>query len=394
MENFVHDPLDLTKDQIRLLRISSKESGIIQCDTKPFDRKSCPPYTALSYLWGPPLPARIISLNDKPFEIRENLWDFFEQLLEGLIPCIQDGKGLDIDYLWVDQLCIDQSSIAEKSSQVNQMTRVYEDAHQVMVCLGKASSTSSMALKSLPHLVQQYRIMSFRTFAIKNLLKRADHPKKQFAERCVHELRGLAEIFQRQYWSRVWIAQEFILPQSVLLVCGADVVDWGHLEGVLFVRRGIGLAYQKLKTQSLQEEKEVAVLGPASAILLARLQVSRDNQRKKTSKRETNMSLHDTIFTFHRLECEDPRDHLYGLMGLVRQEEKVSADYSKPANIVYCEMLQRLEASQLSVLYRESMQYLGMVMQVTGREGEMLQKPALTAFKRVFGHKDPWSEFE
>jgi hypothetical protein len=396
METFVHNPLDLTKDQIRLLRVSSMELDIIRCATEHFDRDSCPPYTAVSYLWGPPLPLRTISLNDKRFEIRENLWDFLEQLLEGLIPCtaMEDGKDFDTYYLWIDQLCIDQSSIAEKSLQVNRMARIYEDAHQVMAWLGKASSTSSKALKSLPHLTQQYQTMKHWPFAIKNLLKRASHAKENFAEIYNHELRGLAEIFQRPYWSRVWVAQEFILPQSLLIVCGADVIDWGHLESVLIVRHGIGLAYQKMEAQSLQEEEEVSVVGSALAILLARLQVSRDNQRKKTTKRETNMSLHDTVFTFYRLECEDPRDHLYGLMGLIRQDEKISTDYSKPASMVYCEMLQHLETSQLSVLYKKPMQYLGVVMEVTGREEEMVQKPALKAFNAIFGHKYPWLEFE
>jgi len=143
----------------------------------------------------------------------------------------------------------------------------------------------------------------------------------------------------------------------------------------------------------LHGEEEVAVLGRAQAILLARLQVSQDNRKKKSYKRETKMTLHDVIFTFHRFECEDPRDHVYGLMGLVRQDQKVPVNYSKPANIVYWEMLQHLELFKYSVLYRRPMQYLGTVMGVTGREDELVQKPALKAFKRIFGHEHPWAEF-
>lgn len=52
-----------------------------------------------------------------------------------------------------------------------------------------------------------------------------------------------------------------------------------------------------------------------------------------------NYPLESCIEDFSNRDCEDPRDKVYGLMGLVREEERFKVDYSKSAQQIYCELV-------------------------------------------------------
>jgi len=63
MDSFQYEPLQPNGNQVRLLCFSDDPGGQPGYTLKTFDINECPPYDALSYMWGPPLPTRIISLN-------------------------------------------------------------------------------------------------------------------------------------------------------------------------------------------------------------------------------------------------------------------------------------------------------------------------------------------
>jgi len=77
----------------------SKPEDEIFCNLQVKTMKPPPTYIALSYTWGEPSPTRTIQLNGKPFQVRQNLWDF---LVEAR------SRALTI-MIWVDALCIDQT---------------------------------------------------------------------------------------------------------------------------------------------------------------------------------------------------------------------------------------------------------------------------------------------
>jgi hypothetical protein len=54
---------------------------------------------AVSYTWGPSYPTREISLEGQSFTVRENLWQFLDA-----------ARDYAKDWLWIDQVCIDQSN--------------------------------------------------------------------------------------------------------------------------------------------------------------------------------------------------------------------------------------------------------------------------------------------
>jgi hypothetical protein len=121
----------LAHRQIRLLRLLSLEQtdDLIECEFHCFDLDSCPPYAALSYVWGEPAGrfARMeITISGYPFRVRRNLWNFLQQAKSTRMALHrQDDSSPMPEYLWIDALCIDQDNIAERNHQVQMMRDIY-----------------------------------------------------------------------------------------------------------------------------------------------------------------------------------------------------------------------------------------------------------------------------
>jgi hypothetical protein len=81
-------PLSGDRQQIRLLKLhSSRSNDDIRFTHESHDLgESCPAYTALSYTRGSAADNQTILLNDHPFSIRHNLYDFLKTYNE----CAQD----------------------------------------------------------------------------------------------------------------------------------------------------------------------------------------------------------------------------------------------------------------------------------------------------------------
>lgn len=63
--DYHHDPIDRTKRQIRLIKLYKElsEDGLTQCEVRTFDFSEEPLYRALSYVWGPEAPTRVVIIN-------------------------------------------------------------------------------------------------------------------------------------------------------------------------------------------------------------------------------------------------------------------------------------------------------------------------------------------
>lgn len=94
-------------------------------------REAAPLYTAVSYTWGDRAPTEQISINEKIFRVRFNLWS-----------CLyftgQTVKSGDVprNYLWFDAICIDHDNIHEREAQVLVMDQIYRRAIVVSVWRG------------------------------------------------------------------------------------------------------------------------------------------------------------------------------------------------------------------------------------------------------------------
>ena len=144
---FHHRRLDETKDEIRLFKISPGQVEGLNCHVEIFQLADCPPFIALSYVWGPPTPRGVITVNGDPFVIRMNLLHLLDAIRSGPVPQTYLEHGVssqllyrDLHDIWFfcDQICIDQTNVEEKNHQVAMMGRIYSTAHETVALLGAA----------------------------------------------------------------------------------------------------------------------------------------------------------------------------------------------------------------------------------------------------------------
>ncbi|KAI4618227.1 uncharacterized protein J4E87_007895 [Alternaria ethzedia] len=131
-DDYQYQPLDHATQQIRLVTLLDplESNDAIRLDIEVFEISEAPPYTALSYVWGPPPSSHDIFIADGRLQIRENLFKFLTEFRK------RRDKTPSDRYMWIDQLCIHQSSTVERNHQVQMMSDIYSKATSVVAWLG------------------------------------------------------------------------------------------------------------------------------------------------------------------------------------------------------------------------------------------------------------------
>lgn len=133
-----HTPLTHGKN-IRLLRIDPFESETPIVNIFEVSLANTPTYNALSYTWGAPQSDCYIICNGNPLTVTPNCRAALLRL----------RRNPDYLTLWVDAICIDQTTDSEKSVQVPLMGEIYSRAVKVLIWLGEESLESNLALNHL-----------------------------------------------------------------------------------------------------------------------------------------------------------------------------------------------------------------------------------------------------
>jgi hypothetical protein len=333
--SFQYEPLQ--HDQIRLLRLSDNSNSEPAYILESFDfiteykrPHTLPSYNALSYTWGPPNPTRTISLNGMSFEVRENLASFLDHNRNGITILDENDRRLShrIKYLWIDQLCIDQSSQEEKSHQVQRMAQIYTRANEVTVWLGAEDDDSGTAMRLLADTwyidISPHGPRSSFGADIWQTMKRKNEDSLQ---RLSNNRRSIERLLCRSYWSRLWVVQEFVLARDLVLACGPCAITLDAISRLRFTSSSAVLwGYTTL----------VTIPEPVATLLDAR----KDLKSDKAISYE--MHLITLLRDFSMRQCEDPRDKVYGLVALCRGglelTIRLEVDYSKLAVELFWEI--------------------------------------------------------
>ncbi|KAG5769211.1 hypothetical protein H9Q72_003483 [Fusarium xylarioides] len=129
--------------------------------------------------------------------------------------------------LWVDAICINQDDLDERAQQVALMQQIYSRASSVLVWLGRATEQTVPAFRLLLGLadISQSSAEDQQAY-IAHVIK----------DECFkgHWI-ALGELFQREWWHRVWTIQEVVLGSDILLICGPFAVKWGQIKQAIAV---------------------------------------------------------------------------------------------------------------------------------------------------------------
>ncbi|KAI1416267.1 HET-domain-containing protein [Hypoxylon sp. FL1857] len=212
---------------IRLLKVLPNIPDQLVCQIRSveLDGAETLDYDAISYTWNSPTRGEIknekssesdraILCNGKHFFVRENLYNCLMQLREN---CHRRD-------LWVDAICINQESYAERSEQVSIMADIYRSAQCVIVWLGIADKFTKpawdliWALKQVP--METWSTMTIRAFDTKNISEILG------CENCGGQWKALASLFGRTWFTRAWVVQEIVLARKITVLCGGYTFDW------------------------------------------------------------------------------------------------------------------------------------------------------------------------
>lgn len=127
------------------------------------------------------------------------------------------------------------------------MGEIYKSASLVVVWLGKEEDDSNAAMNMLRRPTPSFRSAVAPTIIPEN--KSYEIPK--LSTKTWETLKPLVKLFTHPYWSRLWIVQETLLAQQVLLCCGTATCPWSLLE--VLVRDDANLSFFSNKAFSVLE---------------------------------------------------------------------------------------------------------------------------------------------
>jgi Heterokaryon incompatibility protein (HET) len=251
---YKHSPLP-SQRSIRLLRIlGMNEDETPQCSLTMFNIDNAPTYFALSYTWGSPSEAATkkgytkdrscsIVCDGLSFSVTHNLLDFIKMVVMAS-PCGGGNamkRGLAAvrkvmhrqrrpscgDYIWIDAISIDQDNNDERSSQVNFMTEIYSRATCTVVWLGEEDEETSKALDLFQHIKR----FSGEVLAVCDPFDRTEVEAKSsnLLGMSYQHWRAAVSFVSRNWFSRKWVIQEFVLSKRHLIMCGSMIVSWEKL---------------------------------------------------------------------------------------------------------------------------------------------------------------------
>ncbi|KAJ0163256.1 Heterokaryon incompatibility protein 6, OR allele [Colletotrichum tanaceti] len=220
---YQYSPLP-TENHVRLLKIPrpGSESGTRQAAYKivEIDLSATPPeFEAISYTWGNP--ARVSSL---PIEGCPGTIGLTKHLAQAW-PHLE--KHCTTGYLWIDQICIDQSSKDDKAHQIGRMAQIYSAAKRVIVWLGPEDESSRLCrqwlsevdtmLRKLPNSHVTMRDSPTFNSDVRLTIVRSTFGKQASDAIYVPAIRRW---WLRPWFTRGWVVQELLRAADVLFVAG------------------------------------------------------------------------------------------------------------------------------------------------------------------------------
>lgn len=204
-------------------------------------------------------------------------------------------------WIWVDVLCIDQSSTEEKNHQVRLMGEIYHSAVEVFAWLGTRAdlpfgSRGRSAMLELAEVAAD------------------DYWEDRITRRISNGQSGLLDfygLFNNQYWQRMWILQEIRLASSITLVFEDLAVSWDGIERIQKVLSSTK-EYRETYLKSLRESISGAIEQRRydQIILCQALRLAHHRIEPGSN------TLEELLETGMNSLCADPRDKLYAILGL------------------------------------------------------------------------------
>jgi Heterokaryon incompatibility protein (HET) len=241
--------------------------------------------------------------------------------------------------VWIDQLCIDQSSVIERSQQVRIMQKIYAKAKCVLIWLGESENDSDDAMHFVPVLISRLRdfltLREHDTVLSLSLLARIGLPDWGSSI-----WTALGHLLTRPYFERVWVIQEVVYAQDAVVVCGGETLPWSSFLGLVQHPGNLGThlitaCIALIRQPSVETQDAITHL---QSVWELKLRLDWNNHE------DTNDGFADILATQRGCKATDPRDKVLSLLGVmpeVQQRRYDAPDYSESLESIYTKTARR-----------------------------------------------------
>lgn len=219
--------------------------------------------------------------------------------------------------LWVDALCVSQSSIEERNREVPRMGEIYNKARQVIVWLGPEDEKTNIALETIKILSAGVILNWHRRNFSTHFGSEAETVRMTPQQSTVSQAQwaALKDFFNRPWFQRLWIRQEVGLASRITVQCGKLRAEWKDLE----------------KTALLLEHSDVRTYISRKDILFVRSLFHYHGSDK------LNYILHRSSLCGY----SDPRDIIYANLALSSAIKAlhIKPNYQSPIAAIYKDLV-------------------------------------------------------
>ncbi|KOS20759.1 Heterokaryon incompatibility protein 6 [Escovopsis weberi] len=350
----------LKRHEIRLLTFKSLEkSATLELEMQTVTLGGLP-YEALSYEAGDTSAnTTSIRVNDRSLSISATLYEAIDAMRRHFK---RSSSRSQATCFWIDAICVNQRHAREKSQQVQLMGRIYSKADSVLMWLGPADRDSNIALRFF----ERWGALLTNNRELQAILKQGDFQQDvsdRLSRSLISDMQRLGEdkffgidrldavkrFASRSYWGRAWTVQEQSLARRGTILCGNRSVSASTFWSV-----AVALFHLRTEVSIPQPEAVTAIIDlfPALSLRLGTVRGSK-------AARDVYLAILDHcvrtrgLFSSYRRHCDDPvlhvlleeprqlkssdpRDRIYGLMGLLPDNKlPVQPDYKLDVSQVY-----------------------------------------------------------
>lgn len=329
----IYRPLDVRAREIRLMKIQPATF-----DAKIEGRLShtslddpCQ-YEALSYRWGAIEPPEEISLDGQPFRVTQNL--------EAALRHLRDESGERT--IWIDAVCINQADTSERNHQVSLMKDIYTRCTTDLAWLGPSPGSQGLDAhekcpsdRELSLGLELMRNIAERDEGTLAELKYSKSRPRLWKDRFVlrDEQQGLldAVLLKAPLWRRVWVMQELSCAPRVVLLAGKSTLDWDLIADFLGDTPYSDAFHLVWSHGSLHPA--VSYTFEIAQLIQHQRGIVRD-----VAAGNRVSTLMDVLARFKFASSTDPRDKIFGLLGLVSEDHSIKVDYDKTAAQIFVDV--------------------------------------------------------
>ena len=354
-----HSPYQkpIGKDSFRVLLLEPGQHKLqpIRCSLLKCDFSSNTTYEAISYAWGDENSKKTICCNGTNMNVTEDL----DLCLKAL------RSDSETRCLWIDQICINQNDLDEKSAQVSIMGAIYRSAARVVVWLGPASPHSGEALSFIIELYQafsayyQHHGGEVSPFHGNDEVVKLEPTGFDLPAQDDPRWMALSEVLDRKWFSRYWIVQEVMANDTVVVKCGDDQLDWSFLRGLSWVFQQYSALIMRL------EHNDRSPAGPGLLAALRTAEIWRSSRQTASTEAsefsDTNsLSSFSTLLQmFSRQSVKLDCDRIYSLLGIANSlvVQNINVDYRLSTSQVYMDLAVKSMTHDRNLDYLNSVEY-------------------------------------